>query len=94
MFIPVKETFERWRKDPAFLAEYEALEEQFARASAFIAARAHADMTQEELAAAMGTTKAAIVRLEGGEWMPSTRTLERFAKATRTKLRIRFEPIG
>ncbi len=32
-----------------------------------------------------------MARLESGN-LPSTRTLERFAKATHTKLRIRFEP--
>jgi len=34
-----------------------------------------------------------VARLESGRVMPSTRTLERFAKATRTKLRISFEPV-
>jgi len=40
----------------------------------------------------MGTTQAFVARLESGRVMPSTRTLERFAKATHTRLRIRFEP--
>jgi transcriptional regulator with XRE-family HTH domain len=39
-------------------------------------------MTQEQVARAMGTTQAVIARLEGGRAKPSTRTLERFAKAT------------
>ena len=30
----------------------------------------------------MGTTQAVVARLESGKTMPSTRTLERFAKAT------------
>jgi hypothetical protein len=42
----------------------------------------------------MGTTQAVIARLEGGRIKPTTRTLERFAKATRTRLRISFEPEG
>ena len=33
-----------------------------------------------------------VARLEGGRVKPSTRTLERFARATGTRLRIRFEP--
>lgn len=94
MFIPVEESFARWRQNPAFVAEYEALEDQFALASAFIKARGDADMTQEQVAQAMGTTQAVVARLESGKTMPSTRTLERFAKATGTKLRIRFEPVG
>ena len=39
------------------------------------------------------STQAAVARMESGKTMPSTRTLARFAKATRTRLRINFEPI-
>ena len=79
-------------KDPEYVAAYDALEEEFALASALIKARGDADMTQEQVAAAMGTTQAFVARLESGRVLPSTRTLERFAKATHTKLRISFEP--
>ena len=91
-YIPVEEAFERWRKDPEYVAAYDALEEEFALADALIKARAEADMTQEQVAAAMGTTQAAIARLESGRTPPSTRTLKRFAEATHTRLRISFEP--
>jgi len=90
-FIPVEESFREWEKDPVFMAAYDALEDEFSLAGALIAARSKADMTQEQVAAAMGTTQAVIARLESGRTMPSTRTLERFAKATGTRLRIRFE---
>jgi ribosome-binding protein aMBF1 (putative translation factor) len=93
-YIPVEESFAEWRKDPEYVAAYDALEEEFALASALIKARGDADMTQEQVAQAMGTTQAVVARLESGKTMPSTRTLERFAKATGTKLRIRFEPVG
>jgi ribosome-binding protein aMBF1 (putative translation factor) len=91
-YIPVEEAFGEWRKDPEYVAAYDALEEEFALASALIKARGDADMTQEQVAAAMGTTQAVVARLESGRVLPSTRTLERFAKATHTKLRISFEP--
>lgn len=91
-FIPTEVSFVRWRKDPKYVAAYESLEEEFALASAMIAARGNAEMTQEQVAKAMGTTQAVIARLESGKVLPSTRTLERFAKATRTRLRISFEP--
>jgi ribosome-binding protein aMBF1 (putative translation factor) len=91
-FIPVEESFREWHKDPAFVAAYDALEDEFAVASALIKARGDAAMTQEQVAQAMGTTQAVVARLEGGKTMPSTRTLERFAKATHTRLRISFEP--
>jgi len=90
--IPVEEVAKDWFKDPEFVAEYDALEEEFALAAALIRARSAADMTQEELAQAMGTTQTAIARLESGRQMPSTRTLQRFAKATGSRLRISFEP--
>jgi ribosome-binding protein aMBF1 (putative translation factor) len=92
--IPVAETFAKWRTDPDYVAAYDALEEEFALAAALIEARAQADMTQEDVAKAMGTTQAVVARLEGGRSKPSTRTLERFAKATHTRLRISFEPEG
>ena len=91
-YIPVEEAFEKWKKDPKFMAAYDALEDEFALAGALIEARSKADMTQEQVAAAMGTTQTVIARLESGRTMPSTRTLERFAKATGMRLRIRFEP--
>ncbi|MDB5551261.1 MAG: family transcriptional regulator [Rhizobium sp.] len=85
------ETFVEWRKNPDYVTAYDALEEEFALAEALIKARAEARMTQEDVAKAMGTTQAVIARLESGRTMPSTRTLQRFAEATGTKLRIRFE---
>ena len=91
-FIPVEEAFREWRKDSEYAAAYDALEDEFAVASALIKARGDAAMTQEQVAKAMGTTQAAVARMEGGKTMPSTRTLARFAKATNTRLRISFEP--
>ena len=92
--IPVGELFTAWEKDPAFIKAYEALEPEFALAEAFIKARAYADLTQQQVAKRMRTTQAVVARLESGRFKPSTRTLERFAKATGTRLRIAFEPVG
>ncbi len=91
-FIPVAEAIQEWRKEPDFVVAYDALEDEFAVALALINARGNAAMTQEQVAQAMGTTQAVVARLESGKTMPSTRTLERFAKATHTRLRISFEP--
>ena len=93
-FISAREVFAEWRKDPEYVAAYEALAEEFALAEAFIGARARAGLTQEEVAKRMGTTQAVIARLESGRVKPSTRTLERFAKATGSRLRISFEPVS
>ena len=57
-----------------------------------IEARRRAALTQAELAARMETTQSVVARLESGRIHPSTRTLERIAHATGTKLRISFDP--
>jgi ribosome-binding protein aMBF1 (putative translation factor) len=90
--IPVEESFARWRNDPDYVKAYGAIEDEFALARAMIEARAHAGLTQEQLAERMQTTQAAIARLESGRIKPSTRTLERLAQATGMRLRISFEP--
>lgn len=85
--------FEAWRKDAAYRAAYDALEDEFAIAAALIKARAGAGLTQSELAERVGTTQSAIARLESGKAKPSTTTLERIALATKTRLRVTFEPL-
>jgi ribosome-binding protein aMBF1 (putative translation factor) len=91
--ISASAVFKEWRKDPVYVAAYDALEDEFALADALIRARAKADLTQGQVAERMGTTQAVIARLESGRAMPSTRTLKRFAAATGTRLTIGFAPI-
>lgn len=91
--IPVEDAFAEWRKEPEYVKVYDALEDEFALAAAMIEARAHAGLTQEQLAQRMHTTQAVIARLESGRIKPSTRTLERLAAATGMKLRISFEAV-
>jgi len=83
----------RWMKNPAYRREYEALAEEFALASALLEARGRAGLTQAQVARRMKTTQTAIARLEGGRVKPSTRTLERYARATGHRLVIGFEPV-
>lgn len=92
--IPVEESLAKWRKDAKFQAAYTALEGEFSLASALIEARTRADMTQAEVARAMGTTQGVVARMESGKVALTTRTLQRFAKATRSRLRVTFEPDG
>ncbi len=92
--IPLSKLSDEWFKNPEFVREYNALEEEFALATALIKARADAGLTQEELAKRMGTTQSVIARLEGGKSRPSTTTLARVAKATGTRLRVSFERVG
>ena len=57
-----------------------------------IQARSRAGLTQEEVATRMKITQAVVARPEAGGSKPSTRTLEKFAKATGSRLKISFEP--
>src|SRR6516164_7314848 len=81
----------KWMKNPTYRCEYEALAGEYSLAAALIEARARAGLTQEQVARRMKTTQAVVARLEGGGSMPSTRTLEKFARATDTRLKISFE---
>ncbi len=88
MGIPIGRVLAKKMKDPDFRREYEGLEAEFAIAQMLIEARAHAGLTQAQLAKKMKTTQSAIARLEGGKRMPSIETLEKYAQATGSKLRI------
>ena len=90
--IRVDDLHNKWMTDPAYRHEYEALEEEFSLTAALINARSRAGLPQEQVALRMKTTQAVVARLEGGGGKPSTRTLEKYARATGNRLRISFEP--
>jgi transcriptional regulator with XRE-family HTH domain len=81
-----------WMENPEYRKEYEALADEFSLAEALIKARIQAGLTQKELAQRMNTTQSVIARMEGGRVKPSSRTLERFAKATGMRMKISFVP--
>jgi transcriptional regulator with XRE-family HTH domain len=89
---------EKWKKDSAFLAEYDVLEEEFALLDELLKARANAGMTQEDVAQAMNTKAPAVARIESGggskRHSPSVETLRKYAKAVGCHLKINLEPIG
>jgi transcriptional regulator with XRE-family HTH domain len=89
----VDDLHRKWLKQrPGYAKAVADLEEEFQLARQLIGARARAGLTQEQLATRMKTTRTVISRLESGRMKPSTRTLERFARATGHKLKITFEP--
>ncbi len=88
----VDDLHKKWMKDAKYRREYEALQEEFSLVAALIRARTRAGLTQEQVARRMKTTQAVVARLESGGSKPSTRTLERYADATGSRLRISFEP--
>lgn len=88
----VDELHERWSRQADYREAYEELGPEYTVARALIEARARAGFSQAELAARMETTQSAVARMESGRTRPSTRTLEKVARATDTRLRIHFEP--
>jgi ribosome-binding protein aMBF1 (putative translation factor) len=90
--IPAAQVFAEARKRPGYAEAYDALEEEFSLVTALIKARTNSGLTQAELAKRMNTTQAVIARLEAGGRRPSTRTLERLARATGHRLEISFVP--
>ncbi len=87
----VDDLHKQWMEKPEYKREYEALEEEFSLTAAMIEARSRAGLTQAQVAQLMSTTQAAVARLEGGGSKPSTSTLQKYAKATGSRLRISFE---
>ncbi len=81
----------QWMKEPDYRKEYKALENEFDLASTLIAARTHAGLSQRELADRMKTSQSFVARLESGTVTPTWETLNRYARATGTRLRIELE---
>ena len=87
MTIPYTELRKRWKKDPEFRKEFEALRPEFKLARDLIEARIKAGLSQSEVAARMGTSQPTVARLESGH-KPSLKSLERYAEAVGMKLEI------
>ena len=76
-----------------FAEAYRALELEYRVASQMLKARSRAGLTQDAVAARMGTTKSAISRLESaGKHAPSLTTLKRYARAVGCELEIKLVP--
>jgi len=84
---------ERALKRKGFCEAYEGLEDEYLLVRELLAARTNAGLTQEEVAASMGTTKSAVSRLEAvGAHSPSVSTLKKYAKAVGCDVEIRLVP--
>ncbi len=78
--------------DPAFRAEWDALEPEFQIIRAMLDGRAAKGITQKELADITGINQADISKLENGNGNPSLRTLERIARGLDMRLKLEFVP--
>lgn len=79
---------------PAVRQAYDAQMPEFELARELIAARAHAGLSQGDVAALMGTTQSVIARLESGRRTPSMRTVQRYADAVGARAVVRIEPLA
>lgn len=86
-----RETLNEQLKDPAFQAEWEALEPERQIVRAIIEGRERRDLTQQ-LAEITGIQQADISRLENGTGNPSLRTLKRLAAGMGMQLKLEFVP--
>jgi len=76
-----------------FAEAFEGLEDEYTLVRELLAARVRAGLTQEQVAASMGTTKSSVSRLEGaGTHSPSVSTLKRYAKAVGCEVEIKLVP--
>ena len=90
----LRDLHDKWSQDPEYRRAYDDLASEFTLARSLIAARIGAGLTQAQLADRMETTQSVVARLESGRAHPSTRTLEKIAGCTGTRLKITFEPVS
>lgn len=92
-----KEMVAEWKTDPAFKAEYDALEEEYQLLYDMVSARKRSGLKQSEVAERMGTKASAIARLEAttgrNKHSPTIETLRKYANAIGYKLNIEWKPI-
>ena len=81
------------RKREGFRKAYDDLGEEYLLIREMLSARSKSGLTQEAVAALMGTTKSAVSRLESaGKHAPSITTLKKYAKAVGCNLEIKLVP--
>ncbi|MBL8503649.1 MAG: helix-turn-helix transcriptional regulator [Rhodocyclaceae bacterium] len=93
-FNPKAHAAKKRKTNPAFRADYDALEDEFAALAALLQARKEAGLTQEDVAARMGVSQPVLARIESSlgsrKHSPSLATLRRYADACGKKLVIQM----
>lgn len=92
--LDAKAELARALQRPGFKAAWDGLEEEYAALNELLQARKQAGLTQEEVAARMGTTKSAVSRLEASirseSHSPSFATLRKYAHACGKRLVVKM----
>lgn len=83
-----EEDLQKRLKNPAFRKEWEDSEVEYQLGRKLIEARLKRNMSQRDLAKKVGTSQAAISRIESMDGNPSLGLLKRIAHALDTKLQI------
>ena len=87
-----RKLLDEWMKEPEFVAEYDALADEFALFDEMLKARKNAGLTQADVA----TQTPAVARLEASgrhkKHSPSLATLQKYADAVGCRLDIRLIP--
>src|SRR5712692_7841364 len=91
MTISFEKLRRKWMKDPKFRAEYRRIGPDMELAFTLSEARRKAGLTQAELASRMGTSQAAVARIESGRGAPKWSTIERYARAVGARPVVRLE---
>lgn len=86
--VSFKTIKEELLKNDILKEEYDSLEARYQIVSAIINARIKLNITQQELADRIGTSKSNISRLESGNYNPSLDYLEKLAKGLGKELHI------
>ncbi len=89
-----RETLDDQLRDPAFRAEWDALEPERQIVLAMLEGREEKSLTQKQLAETTGIAQADISRLENGTANPSLRTLKRLAAGLGMQLKLEFVPLS
>ena len=89
---PMEEFWAERMKDPAFAAEYQAMQAEFQAASQVLHLRLQRGLSQKELAERVGTRQSGISRLERATVKPSFAFLQRVAEALNARVEVRLVP--
>ena len=90
--VPIDAYFNRQMKNPAFRAEYEALEPEFALIRQLIDLRIKRGLSQRDLAEKVGTQQPSIARLERRGKVNDLGFLQRVAEALDARVEVRLVP--